>query len=115
MMLVAKLVPAANTRVSFSLDCGPLVPIASGCYVLTNVDGVALYIGQSVDLSRRMEEHLGDEVKRGITPHGKAFWFYYALCSESELSSLEGAWVNAFKLANHGQLPYLNSVNPPTP
>lgn len=112
-MLVSSLTPKTEEWVKFSLDVLWKVPEESGCYVITNYDGVILYIGQAVNIHNRMEQHLNDGEKRGKTPWGVAFWFYYLLCPKLELNDLERGWVNEHRLKEKGQLPFFNKVNPP--
>ena len=111
-MLVSLLIPQTEKRVEFSRSWVVATPVVSGCYVLTTFLGEILYIGQSINLARRMEEHLDDPVKTGATPFGKAFWFYYELLESHRLDSLERGWMNAH-IRTEGCLPFFNGVNPP--
>lgn len=112
MMLVSSLTPKPENKIEFDFSHLKRSPNESGCYVITNYDGFILYIGQAKNIHNRLDNHLNDSEKRGPTPHGKAFWFYYLLCPEIELDALERGWVNEYRL-KHGELPYFNKINPP--
>lgn len=112
-MLVSSLTPKPEGKVRFDLSCLNECPDKSGCYAIVTSDGTILYIGQAVNICRRMEDHRNDTKKCGETPHGKGFWFYYLLCPEIELDSLERGWVNEYRI-KMGELPFFNKINPPT-
>jgi len=106
-MLVSELTPKVEGKVLFDLSHLEKCPDESGCYVITASDDTILYIGQAVNICRRMESHRNDDKKRENTPYGKAFWFYYKLCPKIELDDLERGWLNDY-LSNKGNLPFFN-------
>lgn len=109
-MTIDKLVPAATKRETFKHTSLRFVPEAPGCYVLTTFDNVVLYIGQAVNIRRRMNNHLDDPRKTELTSQGRAFFFYWL--EYDDISKLERTWLNV-----HGEheprYPILNSVNSP--
>lgn len=113
-MLVSRLIPNTNSRSLFEWSSAMLVPDAPGCYTLATHDDIIVYVGQATNLNRRLRDHLASDDKRSRTRWGYARWFSYRLCDASELSQLENAWVQQFKLANRGSLPTFNQVEPPS-
>lgn len=112
-MLAANLKPSAETSVVFEHFDVRRVPADSGCYALAVFDGRIAYIGQTRNLNQRMRQHLDDMEKRAKTPWGVAQRFYFRKCATDGLSDLEGAWVDQFRVANRGDLPFFNKVEPP--
>ncbi|MGU9951319.1 MAG: GIY-YIG nuclease family protein [Gammaproteobacteria bacterium WSBS_2016_MAG_OTU1] len=110
-MLILSLSPTPDGKYEFSYSAMSKVPEASGCYVITMYDGKILYIGQSTNICKRMEQHL-DKGDKNNTPWGKSFWLYYKLCPTHELSNLENGWVNQYTI-KEGKLPFFNKVHPP--
>lgn len=100
-----------RNRVPFRLSDSVRVPEIAGCYVLTNILGDVLYIGQSVNIQRRMEQHLVDARMTNSTRLGASSWFYWTSADDSELRSLEDQLLFRFK-AGEGALPPLNRVGP---
>ena len=111
-MLVSALTPEPGNKVRFAHPSVKLTPEQPGCYVLTTIDLAILYIGQSVNLSRRMEQHLEDPEKRSRAVGGIAFWFYYTECANRDLDSIERGWINDFSI-REGCLPFFNKIRPP--
>ena len=107
-MLVSLLIPSIDEKVEFVYAELYAVPEKSGCYILTAYDGTILYIGQSKNICKRMERHLDDNLKTKQTPWGVAFWLYYKLCDEHDLSSLENGWLNQYMDKNKKKLPFFN-------
>lgn len=112
-MFVSSLTPEIGDKAEFSYSALRDIPEESGCYVLTTYDGTILYIGQSINVCRRIEQHLDKDDKRKKTPWGVAFWAYYALCPAIELDALEGGWVYQYRMREKGNLPFFNKVMPP--
>lgn len=106
--------PAPEESVLFSWAAIGQVPEYATCYVLAAHDTTILYIGQARNLSRRIRQHLDDPDKRQETAWGTVHWLYFRKCSSNELSQLERAWVTAFVLANGGELPPFNKIQPPS-
>lgn len=109
-MTIDKLMPVPTKREPFKRSSLKFIPGAAGCYVLTTFDKVVLYIGQTVNLRRRMKDHLDDPRKTKSTPQGRAFFFYWL--EGDDIGKLERTWLNI-----HGEhepsYPVLNSVNSP--
>lgn len=112
-MQVGRLVPKADSHELFAWSSVGSVPETPGCYALVTYDKIVVYIGQANNINRRMQDHLTSDEKKSRTPWGYARWLYYRLCDVSDLSQLESAWVNQFKLANRGGRPHFNKVEPP--
>lgn len=110
-MLVDKLDPVPKERVEFSLSRVICIPDKTGCYALTSHDNVILYIGKG-HLAKRIDAHLNNREKKGMTPHGKVYWFYYIECLSYEMNQLESGWINQHKIVE-GIKPYLNKIDPP--
>lgn len=88
-------------------------PQERGCYVIASFDDDILYIGQSVDIGKRMESHLTDDRKRKLTPDGVAYWLYYIVCpNDDDLNALERGWVLQYR-GREGKLPPFNKIMPP--
>ena len=100
-----------NGRVSFDMRFSGHIPDRPGCYVIANMYGDVLYIGQTVDLRRRMGEHLSDERMTQRTALGLPSWFYYKYTSDADLVKTEGSLLSAHKFAR-GELPILNRSGP---
>lgn len=109
-----KLLPPVEPPVQFSWATIGQIPEFTACYVLAAHDTTILYIGQARNLSRRIRQHLDDPDKRQETTWGMAQWLYFRRCSDNELSQLEHAWIMAFMLANGGDLPPFNKIQPPS-
>jgi len=111
-MRIESLIPVPKARVHFSLAFYKSVPKESGCYVLTNLDGDILYIGLSVNLFTRFQQHLDNQEKTGPTLGGKSFWFYFMHFDKTNLEKLERTWMKQFT-GEHGRRPMLNKVDSP--
>ena len=107
-----ELLPKPDNKVLFDRSKYRSVPQSAGCYVLTNFSEDALYIGKTSDLHRRFQEHLDDSQKTGLTPEGRAFWFFYLQCEDDNLDLLENSWLNDYEIRN-GQKPILNKMGTP--
>ena len=100
-----------NGRVSFDPRFSGQVPDRPGCYVIANMYDDVLYIGQTVDLRRRMGEHLSDQRITQRTVLGLSSWFYYKNVSDADLVKTEDSLLSAYKFAQ-GELPILNRSGP---
>jgi hypothetical protein len=109
-MKVEALNPAPTTRRAFRLSEEKHVPERGGCYVLSTFAGDILYVGLSVNLRARMNQHLDNPEKCNETPLGRAVWFYWLECDH--LEKVERTWLNAHELAE-AALPILNGVHSP--
>ena len=110
-MKVAALCTNLSGRVQFRFSESARVPESSGCYTLANIHDDVLYIGQSVDLCRRMQDHLDTPRMTRPTSLGLAVWFYYGLWPSAEIDVIEAQLLFHFK-AVEGKLPPLNRVGP---
>ena len=96
-MKIAELDQTLADKVSFELRASIYVPRSSGCYVLSNMYEDVLYIGQTGDLRRRMEEHLGDpRITQGSTD-GLPSWFVYRDVSPRDLYPVEQHLLSLYK------------------
>ena len=112
-MRFTNLRPQVTERYGFTHASLATIPESSGCYVLTSSEGTIMYIGQARNLSRRATQHLDDPAKRVRTKIGYAQWLHFREAALDDLSALERAWADQFKLANKGNLPIFNSIDPP--
>lgn len=110
-MKVTELRPSLLDRVQFRFSESIRVPETSGCYALSSIFNDVIYIGKSVNLCRRMQQHLEDSRMTKLTSHGLATWFNYGILSPAEINRIEIQLLFAFK-ALEGQLPPLNRVGP---
>lgn len=111
-MNVAELAPPPSNRALFKLLEFRKVPHNAGCYLLTTFNGAILYIGLSVNLNKRFQQHLDNPEKIGLTENGKAFWFYFSEHDKNNLPKLERTWLNQYQTI-HGRRPILNKVDSP--
>ncbi|NUO18056.1 GIY-YIG nuclease family protein [bacterium] len=111
-MNVSALNPQPVDRLRFKHFDLMLVPTDSGCYVLTNFEGLILYIGMATSLKGRFLSHLESTEKTSPTVYGLATWFWYLRYDKGNLPKLERTWLNEH-LSLHGCLPVLNRVSSP--
>lgn len=109
-MTVDKLIPAPSNHENFKRNCLTFVSEKPGCYVLTTFGRVVLYVGQAVNIRRRMNQHLDDMQKTTETALGRAIFFYWL--EYENIGMLERTWLN-IHIENEGVLPILNKVNSP--
>ena len=106
-MKVTELRTKPSGMVAFILRSQKRVPEKEGCYILASPADDILYIGQTVNLRRRMGDHRKDRKKtdpgNGIYPR-KFFWLE-SVTSEK----LENEWITNYR-AIEGKLPPLNKV-----
>ena len=110
-MKVHELCQETAGKVSFDLRFRYHVPILSGCYALANIYEDVLYIGETVDLRRRMEEHRKDFRMNQRTSLGLASWFFYWNIPVDNLQKAESQLFVKYKFA-HGEWPPLNRTGP---
>ena len=111
-MKVGQLVPEPTLRYRFNLRDHKFIPSESGCYVLTTFDGDVLYIGLTVDIHQRFQDHRDCKEKCEPTAKGFAFWFYHLPCEVKHLERIERTWLN-MHVECHGERPILNKVDSP--
>ena len=87
------------------------MPESSGCYALTNINDEVIYIGQSLNLNRRMQQHLDTSRMTKTTSAGLAVWFYYGLLPPEKIEGIELRLIFNFK-AVEGKLPLFESKRP---
>ena|ERR1700678_3758868 len=105
------LVPQPSNREPFKRNRERFVPARAGCYILTNFLKVVLYIGLTVNLRRRMNEHLDDPIKIAETNLGRVIFFHWI--ESPDTNKIERTWMN-IHIQNEGALPLLNKVFSPT-
>lgn len=110
-MKIGALKPAISNRAPFRLSESLRVPQKSGCYILASINDDVIYIGQSVNLSQRMQQHLDNPRMTAQTALGVASWFYFGLWPEREIADVERQLLLNFK-ATEGSLPPLNRMGP---
>jgi len=110
-MKLKALVPLPQHRETFKRNRARFVPSLPGCYVLTTFEGDVLYIGLSVNLRKRMNNHLDNSQKTGTSKNGRAVFFHWH--QSSELNKIERTWLN-IHIEHEGILPILNSIYSPT-
>src|ERR1019366_3943540 len=110
-MTVDKLVPSPlSSREAFRHNCLKFVPEGPGCYVLTTFGNVVLYVGQAVNIRKRMNDHLDNPLKTAETPLGRAIFIYWL--EYDDIGKLERTWLNTH-IEHEGALPILNRVYSP--
>ena len=87
------------------------IPDKPGCYVLCAFSRTVLYIGLSINLRRRMNDHLDDHEKTRETKNGRAVLFYWI--EGLELNKVERTWLN-IHIQHEGAMPPLNKIYSPT-
>ncbi len=112
-MIVTELKPNISKKLEFHLNKVKFLPEKMGCYVITNFNEDIMYIGQTINLKSRMQQHLDNVEKTKLTQIGKAYYFYFkTVDQEKDLNKLERGWLNHFEL-KEGHIPILNSVRGP--
>jgi hypothetical protein len=109
-MNILELIPPPQAYEAFRRNSCIFVPQTRGCYVLTTFLNEVLYIGQAVDLRRRMTEHLDTPEKIRETPVGRAIFFHWL--AYEDIGMLERTWMN-INIQHEGRLPVLNKVYSP--
>ena len=112
-MIISELVPQPAHRETFKRNRERFIPAGPGCYVLTTFSSEVLYIGLSVNLRRRMNDHLDNPGKTTATIQGRAVLFYWLKVEELELNKVERTWLNTH-IQHEGKIPILNKVFSPT-
>lgn len=111
-MKVFELAPRPRGKRPFRSNQHLNIPEQSGCYVLSAFDETIIYIGLSNSLSRRFDQHLDNPEKTGPTPLGRAIWFHWLVCKNTE--QVERTWLNMHEISE-GELPCLNKNHSPLP
>ena len=110
-MKLEMLVPRPSTVEPFRRSRERFVPARPGCYALTTFENEVLYLGLTVNLRRRVNEHLDSTEKTQLTPLGRAVFFHWL--ETEDVNKIERTWMN-IHLIKEGHLPILNSVYSPT-
>lgn len=110
-MNIVELVPQPTSKEAFMRSRERFVPATSGCYVLTTLDGLVLYIGLAENLRRRMGQHLDSPQKTESTKQGRAVFFHWF--ESIDTRKIERTWLN-IHIQHEGVLPELNHVYSPT-
>lgn len=112
-MKVCDLKPQPMHSEPFQLRRSKYVPEQPGCYALTTFDDDILYIGRSVNLRQRMQQHLEDKEKTEMTEFGKALTFHWLGGLEFP-EQIEIAWINLHESVE-GHKPVMNKISPSYP
>jgi hypothetical protein len=110
-MKLELLVPQPRAVEPFRRSRERFIPERPGCYVLTTFEREILYLGLTINLRRRVSEHLDNTAKTQLTPHGRAVLVHWL--DTAEVNKVERTWMN-IHLIEEGRLPILNSVYSPT-
>ena len=110
-MKVSDLGQQIHTKVGFELRFSIFAPTTSGCYILANIHEDVLYIGQTNNLQRRLEEHIGDSRMQQTTQLGVVTWFFYRETPELLAYPTEQSLLTEYKF-REGVLPLLNRAGP---
>ena len=110
-MKIHELCQEITGKVNFDLRFRYHVPILPGCYALANIHDDVLYIGQTTNLRRRMEDHRNDFRMNQRTHLGISSWFYYWNTPINDLRSVESQLFVKYKFV-HGEWPPLNRTGP---
>jgi hypothetical protein len=102
--------PAPEQHETFRRDRQKFVPATPGCYALTTFSGVVLYVGLTLDLRKRMGDHLDNPSKTRETEIGRAVLFHWLSCEN--INVVERTWMNTH-IEHEGRLPVLNDVYSP--
>ena len=80
-----------------------------GIYKITNTVNGKIYVGQSIDIARRWEDHINKKgqnslISQAIKKYGfKAFTFeVLEECTQNELDDLEQYWIDFYDSCNNG-------------
>jgi hypothetical protein len=112
-MKVNNLKPNPIKKVNFEYAQLKLVPESLGCYVLCSYMNDIIYIGQAVNLRKRLLQHFDSEKRTEITEFGKIFYvFYIELKIFNDINTTERGWLTMHELET-GSLPPLNKVRSP--
>lgn len=109
-MKVEALRPLPTDCAPFRLDQARFVPAVGGCYALTTVENIILYVGLATNIRTRMGQHLENPIKTGLTSMGRARIFHWLHCDDIE--RVERTWMNLHMEAE-GALPILNKAYSP--
>ena len=110
-MKLELLVPQPRASESFRRSRERFIPEKTGCYAHTTFERHILYIGLTVNLRRRVNEHLDSVAKTELTPAGRAVLVHWI--ESAEVNKVERTWMN-IHLIEEGRPPGLNRVSPPT-
>jgi excinuclease UvrABC nuclease subunit len=111
-MKVSELQPRPLKNILFQRNQYLLVPALSGCYVLANTADAILYIGQTLKINQRFQQHLNSPEKIQPTREGIAWKFWFLEYDSKKLSFLENSWLQEF-LQKEGRLPLGNKIQAP--
>jgi excinuclease UvrABC nuclease subunit len=111
-MKIGELIPCPVKFETFKRNRERYIPGKPGCYVLTNFSRDVLYIGLTVSLRRRINEHLDNPEKTLETRTGRAVLFFWIEVPESEINKIERTWLN-IHIQHAGVVPILNKMYSP--
>lgn len=110
-MNVSELIPQPTSCETFRRSRERFVPEKAGCYVLATFTKIVLYVGLTANLRRRMNSHLDSPEKTGLSPSGRASFFFWV--ESEEINKIERTWLN-IHIQHEGRLPELNAIYSPT-
>ena len=110
-MKILELCSSMQYRMQFRLSEVVRVPEASGCYVMTNIADDVIYVGESKNLNRRIQQHLCDRRMTGLTSLGLVNWFCFGLWPSTDIAVVEEKLLFNYR-ARHGRWPPLNRTGP---
>lgn len=90
-MKLESLVPLPTHHETFKRNRERFVPSTSGCYVLTTFESDVLYIGLSVNLRKRMNDHLDSPQKTRTSKNGRAVFFHWL--ESANINKIERTWL----------------------
>jgi hypothetical protein len=110
-MNVSELIPQPHQFETFKRNRLRYIPDSSGCYVLATFTKTVLYIGLTVNLRRRMNEHLDNPEKTCELKLGRAVFVFWLECED--INKVERTWLN-IHIQHEGKYPELNKMYSPT-
>ena len=109
-MNIGGLIPQPIGCESFLRSRCEFVPKTAGCYALTTFGKDVLYLGLTINLRRRMNEHLESPEKTRATDKGRAILFHWL--QTPDIYVVERTWMN-IHYQHEGTLPLLNKMYSP--
>jgi hypothetical protein len=109
-MKLSELIPCPPKKEPFRRNIERFIPQVAGCYVLTTFDNTVLYIGLSVNLRNRINDHLDNDEKTSVTTDGRAVFFHWIASKDTE--KIERTWMN-IHIQHEGVIPVLNKIYSP--
>ncbi len=112
-MKIGALSPQPVKKESFKRNRENFVPAVPGCYALTNFSKDVLYIGLTINLRRRFNDHLDNPKKTAETINGRAIFFFWLEAPDPHINKIERTWLGTH-IEQEKTMPILNKVFSPT-